>query len=158
AQWLARLVATDGATPRLGHQDGSAFADLSAQGRADARGSVERAMRLFAAASAGFAADPGCLWLGLPNAAAAPRPAYWQASGTVGWEVAGARALLRTGPLRFRPGQADLMHLELWDGAMPILTDAGTGAYNPAPTHRWWLDYFPSAAAHNTITFDGQEP
>lgn len=158
ATWLARLVAADGATPRLGHQDGSAFADLSAAGPADARGSAERAMRLFAQASAGFAGDPGCAWLGLRAMPAAARPGHWRAAGSMGWEAAGARALLRTGPLRFRPGQADLLHFELWDGARPLLADAGTGAYNPAPADRWWLDYFSSAAAHNLIVFDGQEP
>jgi hypothetical protein len=158
AEWLPRLVAADGAMPRLGHQDGSAFADLSGGGPDDARGSVERAMRLFAQASAGFSADPGCAWLGLPAMPAAQRPGSWQAAGSMGWEAAGARALLRTGPLRFRPGQADLLHLELWDGTRPLLTDAGTGAYNPAPADRWWLDYFSNAAAHNLIVFDGQEP
>ncbi len=157
-RWLARLTAPDGATPRLGHQDGSAFADLSLGGPADARGSVERAMRLFAQASAGFADDPGCAWMGLPPTPPAPRMPHWRATGTMGWEAGGAGALLRTGPLPFRPGQADLLHLELWNGAAPILTDAGTGAYNPAAPDRWWLDYFPSAAAHNTITFDGREP
>lgn len=158
ARWLARLTAKNGATPRLGHQDGSAFADLSLAGPADARGSVERAMRLFAGASAGFADDPGCAWLSLPPAPPAPSPPRWRAAGSMGWEEAGARALLRTGPLRFRPGQADLLHFELWDGEAPILIDAGTGAYNPPSADRWWLDYFPSATAHNTITFDGREP
>ncbi|WP_241665372.1 heparinase II/III family protein [Teichococcus oryzae] len=158
ARWLARLVADDGGLPRLGHQDGSALADLSCCGEADARGSAERALRLFAGESAGFGAEPGCLWLGLPAAPAMPRPAAWRASGSMGWESAGARALLRAGPLRFRPGQADLLHFELWDGSRPILADGGTGAYNPAAAERWWLDYFPAAAAHNTITFDGREP
>jgi hypothetical protein len=159
AQWLARLVAPDGALPRLGHQDGSALADLALAGPADARGSVERAMRLFAWTSAGFAQEPGCAWLGLPDAPAAEPPAAaWRTAGSMGWRQGRARALLRAGPLRFRPGQADLLHLELWDGARPILTDAGTGAYNPAPADRWWLDYFASAAAHNTITFDDREP
>ncbi|WP_237182660.1 heparinase II/III family protein [Roseomonas marmotae] len=158
AHWLARLVAPDGALPRLGHQDGSAFADLALAGPGDARGSAERALRLFAGASAGFAEEHGCLWLGLPTLPAAGIPARWRASGSMGWQAGGARALLRTGPLRFRPGQADLLHFELWDGATPVLTDAGTGAYNPAPGERWWLDYFPSAAAHNTITFDEREP
>ncbi|HWX47898.1 MAG TPA: heparinase II/III-family protein [Roseomonas sp.] len=158
AHWLARLVAADGALPALGHQDGSAFADLALGGPADARGSAERAMRLFAGASAGFAGEPGCLWLDLPDLPPAPRPAAWVASGTRGWEVAGARALLRTGPLRFRPGQADLLHFELWDGSRPVLTDAGTGAYNPPAAQAWWLDYFPTARAHNTILFDEREP
>jgi hypothetical protein len=156
--WLAGLVAADGATPRLGHQDGSAFADLSLAGPGDARGSVERAARIFANASAGFTNDPGCAWMDLPPAPTLEARPHWRAAGSMGWASDGARALLRTGPLRFRPGQADLLHLELWDGATPILTDAGTGAYNPAAANRWWLDYFSSAAAHNTITFDEREP
>ncbi|MFC7607845.1 alginate lyase family protein [Teichococcus aestuarii] len=69
ARWLARLVSAQGALPALGHQDGSALADLSAGGVADARGSVERAMRLFAGdrpasrrsrAAAGWACRKGC--------------------------------------------------------------------------------------------------
>ncbi|MCQ4162756.1 heparinase II/III family protein, partial [Roseomonas sp. GC11] len=158
ALWLARLVASDGALPRLGHQDGSAFADLACAGPADARGSVERALRLFAGGSAGFTGEAGCLWLGLPEAAALPRPAAWKASGSRGWEAEGVRALMRTGPLRFRPGQSDLLHLELWDGDRPVLADAGTGAYNPPPGQGWWLEYFASAQAHNTLLFDDAEP
>ncbi|WP_408887621.1 heparinase II/III family protein [Roseomonas haemaphysalidis] len=158
ARWLGRLVAADGAMPRLGHQDGSAFADLSLGGAADARGSAERAMRLFAGASAGFAEEPGCDWLGLPAPPPLPRPARWRAGGSMGWEAAGARGLLRCGPLRFRPGQADLLHFELWDGGRPLLADAGTGAYNPPPADRWWLEHFSAARAHNTITFDEREP
>ncbi|WP_419898334.1 heparinase II/III-family protein [Roseomonas sp. USHLN139] len=157
AVWLARVMAPGGALPRLGHQDSSALADLGAHGAGDARGSVERALRLFA----GFSlteAEPGCAWLGLGPAPPLPRAASWTATGSRGWAVAGARALLRTGPLRFRPGQADLLHCEFWDGDTPLLTDAGTGAYNPPPGARWWLDYFPAQAAHNTIQFDGQEP
>ncbi|MDJ0387669.1 heparinase II/III family protein [Roseomonas sp. E05] len=158
ARWLARLVAADGALPALGHQDGSAFADLALGGPADARGSAERAMRLFTGSSAGFPGEPGCRWLDLPESRPFPRPAAWTASGTRGWEAAEARALLRTGPLRFRPGQADLLHLDLWDGTHPVLADAGTGAYNPPAGERWWLDYFPAARAHNTILFDEREP
>jgi hypothetical protein len=103
-------------------------------------------------------AEAGCAWLGLGPAPALPRPAAWTASGSRGWEVAGARGLLRCGPLRFRPGQADLLHFELWDGDRPLLADGGTGAYNPPPGAAWWLDYFPSQAAHNSLQLDGQEP
>jgi hypothetical protein len=159
ARWLARVTHPEtGATPRLGHQDGSAFADLSLGGPEDARGSAERATRLFLGASAGVASDPGCAWLGLLPAPALPEDRAWVASGTRGWRQGRAQALLRTGPLRFRPGQADLLHLDLWNGPVNLLRDAGTGAYNPPPGQGWWADHFPAAAAHNLILFDEVEP
>jgi hypothetical protein len=159
AAWLARLVeAEGGAMPRLGHQDGSALADLSLCGPADARGSAERAARLLAGGSAGFAEDPGCAWLGLAQAPPLPATADWVAEGTRGWRRGATRALLRTGPLRFRPGQADLLHLDLWHGPLNLLRDTGTGAYNPPPPDCWWTAHFASAAAHNLILFDEAEP
>jgi len=159
ARWLARLVdPATGRVPRLGHQDGSALADLSLSGPADARGSAERAMRLLAGASAGVPDDPGCAWLGLPPAAAPPMEPAWIAAGTRGWRVGATRALLRTGPLRFRPGQADLLHLDLWHGPLNLLPDPGTGAYNPPPGRAWWTAHFAGAGAHNLIVFDEAEP
>ncbi|WP_458094736.1 heparinase II/III family protein [Roseomonas sp. WA12] len=158
-RWLARLVdGVTGAVPRLGHQDGSAFADLSLGGPGDARGSVERAARLFAGASAGVAEDAGCAWLSLSPAAPMPPEADWVAAGTRGWRRGAARALLRTGPLRFRPGQADLLHFDLWQGSRNPLRDSGTGAYNPPAGSAWWTAHFASAAAHNLVLFDEAEP
>ncbi|MFC7475614.1 heparinase II/III family protein [Dankookia sp. GCM10030260] len=157
--WLHRLVEpATGALPRLGHQDGSAFADLALAGPDDARPSLERAARLFCGASAGVATEPGCAWLGLPAGPALPAPpAAWAGDGLRGWHVAGARGLLRTGPLRFRPGQADLLHMELWDGPLALLRDGGSGAYNPAPDAAWWHPHFSGTAAHNCIAFDGED-
>lgn len=121
-----------GALPRIGHQDGSAF-----DGSQDARGSLARAEALFGA---------------MPGRAA------WRCEGFAGWSHAGARAILRTGPSRFRPAHADFLHLDLWDGPLNLLRDGGTGAYNPAPENAWWTDHLWSVAAHNTIQFDGIEP
>jgi len=156
-RWLHRLVEpTTGATPRLGHQDGSAFADLALAGPDDARPSLERAARLFCAAGTGE--EPGCAWLGLPpGPALPPPPAAWTVAGLRGWHAAGARAVLRTGPLRFRPGQADVLHLDLWDGPLAVLRDGGTGAYNPAAEDAWWHTHFTGTAAHNSIAFDGED-
>ncbi len=160
-RWLARLACPEtGALPRIGHQDGSAFADLSLAGPADARGSIARAARLFAGRPAGAAADPGCAWLGLDPPAAPPWPAEarWTSAGFAGWQAGRARAVLRTGvPLRFRPGQADLLHLDLWDGPRALLRDGGTGAYNPPPEQAWWHAHFTGTAAHNTVAFDAAD-
>ena len=158
AGWLHRITApTTGSTPRLGLEDGSAFADLSLAGPADARASVERAARLFAGRGADAPEDPGCAWLGLPRPQETlDRPPRWQASGTKGWAEGPAMALLRTGPLRFRPGQADLLQLSLRDGDNWVLRDGGTGRYDPPEP--WWWAALAGAAAHNAPVFDQAEP
>ena len=174
--WLRRVMEpTSGALPRIGHCDDSALADLSLCGPADARGSVARALRLFAPDEAAEDdGDPGCAWLGLAAArgptpdrggcgtmttAAASAPARWRSEGWLGLSCAGAHALLRTGhPLRFRPGHADLLHIELRDGPLALLRDGGTGAYNPPPGDAsWWHEHFTGTAAHNTLAFDGED-
>ena len=58
---------------------------------------------------------------------------------------------------RFRPGHADLLHLDLWDGALNLLRDGGTGAYNPPTDAPWWHAHLTGTAAHNTIEFDGAD-
>lgn len=159
-EWLRRVAdPATGAAPRLGHEDGSALADLSLAGPADARGSLERAARVLAVRSAGFADDPGCAWLELPSAPSLPAPpASWGSEGLRAWGgEGGARAFLRTGPLRFRPGHADLLHLDLWDGPLNLLRDGGTGAYNPPPEAAWWHAHLTGTAAHNTVEFDGAD-
>ncbi|MBW8270443.1 heparinase II/III-family protein [Caldovatus sp. SYSU G05006] len=163
ALWLRRVMEpATGALPRIGHGDDSALADLSLCGPADARGSVARALRLFAPEQAAADGDPGCAWLGLAAGAARPAPdeaaPCWRSAGWLVLSCAGAQALLRTGhPLRFRPGHADLLHLELRDGPLALLRDGGSGAYNPPAEHAWWHAHFTGTAAHNTLTFDGED-
>jgi hypothetical protein len=155
---LHRIVEPQtGATPPLGLEDGSAFADLSLAGPGDARASVERAARLFAGRGADVPADPGCAWLGLPPAGAMlDRPARWRATGMMGWRHDDVVALLRAGPLRFRPGQSDLLHLSLRDGATWVIRDGGTGRYDPPEP--WWWNALAGAAAHDAPVFDDAEP
>jgi len=156
-RWLHRLVCpVTGRLPRIGHQDGSHVADLAGAGPDDARPSLERAARLFCDASAGFGDDPGCMALGLacPPETLAGEP-DWRSLGFMGRASGQARAILRTGPLRFRPGHADLLHLDLWLEGKNLLRDGGTGAYNPE--QRDWIGYFQGAAAHNLISFDGED-
>ncbi|MBY0335118.1 MAG: heparinase II/III-family protein, partial [Acetobacteraceae bacterium] len=160
ARLLHRLAAPgSGALPRLGHQDGSRFADLSLAGEHDARGSAERALRIFAGASA-WPEDPGCAWLALPPRQERPPEAReWRGAGLWLRREGTTRAVLRLGPpavngRRFRPSHADALHLDLWDGDDALLPDAGTGAYNPGAGDGWWLDHFRGTAAHNTVAFD----
>lgn len=156
--WLHRLVdPASGTTPPLGVEDGSAFADLSLRGAHDARGSVERAARLFAGCTGDVPEDPGCAWLSLPRPKQwLRRPGRWQAAGTMGWAAAGATAVLRAGPLRFRPAQADLLHFSLRDGPNWVIRDGGTGSYDPPEA--WWWAALAGAAGHNGPIFDRAEP
>lgn len=125
-----RLLRRMALMPRIGHQDGSAF-----DGARDPAGTLARAENAFGR---------------LPDSRSS-----WHAGWLRGWRAEGAQGFLRVGA-PFRPAQADFLHFDLWDGARNILRDAGTGAYNPAPPDRWWLEYFWSTAAHNTVEFDGE--
>jgi hypothetical protein len=156
--WLHRLTDPQtGATPRLGVEDGSALGDLSGAGPRDARASVERAARLFAETGADLPDDPGCAWLGLPRPSATlDRPTHWRAEGLLGWRRGRDCAVFRGGKLRFRPAQADLLHLTLMRDGVEILRDGGTGAYNPPAA--WWGPALAGAAAHNGPVFDAAEP
>ncbi len=151
--WLRPLVAPGtGAMPWLGHQDGACFADLGRGGLQDARPSLERAARVLAGGSAGWPAEAGCAWLDLPPGLTSPIPPLaGRQGGLRGWSAGPARGFLRLGPLRFRPGHADLLHFELWDGDRPILRDGGTGHYNPV------VEALVGTAGHNTIAFDDQD-
>lgn len=157
-RWLHAITdPATGGTPRLGLEDDSAFADLSAAGPHDARASVERAARLFCGAGAAAPDDPGCAALGLAAPAATlDRPASWRAAGTMGWRQGEDLAVLRTGPLRYRPGQADLLHCSLRLGREWVIRDGGTGRYDPPEP--WWWDALAGAAAHNAPVFDAKEP
>ncbi|WP_240790107.1 heparinase II/III family protein [Roseomonas sp. HF4] len=157
--WLHRVASPGGALPRAGACDDSAFADLARAGAHDAGASLERAARLFCGASAGRTAEPGCALLGLPCPPdVLPRASQWRTEGWMGAEAGPLRALLRTGaPLRFRPAQADLLHLDLWRGEEALLRDGGTGAYNPGPGRAWWSATLAGTAGHNTVEFDGED-
>ncbi len=169
--WLARMMEpSTGALPRCGALDDSRLADLALHGPHDARGSLDRARRLFgsgrqAAASPQGArreSEPLSLWafgsLRPALAATIPAPGPWHSDGWFGHHDDRFRLLLRTGaPMRFRPGQADLLHLDLTLDGAPLLLDGGTGAYNPPPDSRWWTAALAGTAGHNTIQFDGIE-
>jgi hypothetical protein len=157
--WLHRVASEGGALPRAGACDDSALADLSGSGADDARGSLERAARLFCDASAGHPDDFGCGVLGIAcPPATLPRGGAWRSEGWRGETRGALSVLLRTGaPLRFRPSQADLLHLDLRVAEATLLRDGGTGAYNPAPGSAWWTAALAGTAGHNTIAFDNQD-
>lgn len=98
--------------------------------------------------------DDGTALAAPPPPPAPMRPARWSGRGFMGFSAGAAWAVLRVPGSRHRPAHADLLHLDLWHAGRNLLCDGGTGAYHPTPGDRWWLDHFPSVAAHNTVQFD----
>jgi asparagine synthase (glutamine-hydrolysing) len=63
-------------------------------------------------------------------------------------------AFIRCATFHDRPGQADMLHLDLWRKGHNIATDAGTYSYNsPEP----WNNPFAHSDYHNTVTVDGYD-
>jgi hypothetical protein len=55
---------------------------------------------------------------------------------------------------KFRPGQSDGLHFDLWLDGRNILTDSGTFSYNCSHKKNC---YFSGAAGHNVVQFDNRE-
>lgn len=104
--------------------------------------------------------DEDLLWLFGSEAIDAPRKptarastarhagGYYTLRGKESW------ALTRCHTYRTRPGQADMLHLDLWWRGLNILRDAGTFCYNCPPP---WNRYFRSTTAHNTVSVNGAD-
>lgn len=160
-RWLHAL--TDAATgdgPNVGANDGARLLQLADTPYRDHRPSVQLAMVLFAGKRAYAADGPwnnAARWLGVKlPAAVATAPGDLQADdgGFMVLRRGSAMAMLRYPRFRFRPSQADALHLDLWVAGQCLLRDAGTYSYN---TQAQWLTYFGGVAGHNTVQFDGRD-
>lgn len=161
ADWLRLLTdAGNGDAPNLGANDGARLLPLT-DGYRDFRPSVQLACVLFLQRRAYVGRGDWDLpldWLGLAHALPtcdAPDSRVFDQGGFAVLRAGAALAVLRYPRFRYRPSQADLLHLDFWHDGVNLLRDAGTYGYNaPAP----WPSYFPGAAAHNTVQFDQRDP
>jgi hypothetical protein len=162
-QWLRHMVnPVNGDGPNVGANDGARLLRLTDTPYRDHRPSVALAMALFAGQRAYAQSGPwehALQWLGVavPLAVAPPPQSYVADDG--GFAVlrcgrAMAMAMLRYPRFRFRPSQADALHLDLWLGPDNLLRDAGTYSYNTDPQ---WINYFGGTASHNTVQFDDRD-
>lgn len=159
--WLHRMTnPVNGGGPNVGANDGARLLQLTDTPYRDCRPSIQLAMVLFAGerAFAGSGAwDHPLLWLGVPLPHAVALPAGSCVADDGGFAVlrrGAAMAMLRYPRFRFRPSQADGLHLDLWLGGDNLLRDAGTYSYN---TQAAWMAYFGGTAGHNTVQFDGRD-
>lgn len=160
-EWLRHMVnPVNGDGPNVGANDGARLLQLTDTPFRDHRPTVQLALVLFAGKRA--YAQPGpwdhaLQWLGvdLPTEVAPTAKSYVADDGGFAMLRRGkAMAMLRYPCFRFRPNQADALHLDLWLGADNLLCDAGTFSYN---TETQWLNYFGGTASHNTVQLDGRD-
>lgn len=161
ARWLYAFVdESTGDAPNIGANDGARLLPLTDTGYRDFRPSVQLAMALFVSQRAyreAGAWDLPAQWLGLsaPVAVAElPGSQQFDQGGYVVLREGGSKAVLRYPRFRFRPGQADALHLDLWHDGRNLLCDAGSFSYN---VESEWLNYFPGTASHNTVQFDDRD-
>lgn len=160
ALWLHALVEpSTGEAPNLGANDGARILQLADQRYRDYRTSVQLGMALFAGLRA-YDDIPGNIalaWLGLTLPSGSLPQASTRIAGDGGFAVlrtGSAMALLRYPRFRYRPSQADPLHVDLWVGPANLLRDAGSYSYNSDEAS---LAYFSGIESHNTVQFDGRD-
>lgn len=161
SEWLRCMTrSANGDGPNLGANDGARLLPLTDTDYRDYRPSVQLASVLFHSARA-YAGEgewnQPIYWLGLAlpeSQLPAQASVQLDDGGYFVLRQASAMALLRYPRFRFRPSQADALHLDFWVGGENWLRDAGSFSYN---TEQRWLDYFPGTVAHNTVQFDNRD-
>ena len=168
-EWLRRITAANGRAWRVGHDDSSRLFGDSLD---DVRPTLSRA-RVFSEpppplrgrdGEAGGAArptlpasvrvDPAPPHPGPPPQGGREAPSVWldAEGGFASLSLGPLRAFLRLPVQKFRPSQADALHLDVWHGGDCLLGDAGTHLYNdPAGPD------LSRTAAHSTIAFDDDD-
>jgi hypothetical protein len=155
--WLWTLTdAENGDAPNIGANDGAHLLQLTGSDYRDFRPSVQLAAALFLEADA-FGPGPWNApldWLGIPHGepARSPNSSTFDDGGYHVLRIGNAMAVMRYPRFRFRPSQADALHVDLWYKGENVLRDAGTFSYN-YPESEW----FASTAAHNTVEFDRRD-
>lgn len=159
--WLAQMVEPrTGGAPNLGANDGALILHLTDAPFRDFRPSLSLASALFCKERL-YADQPHCdqqlLWLGIETKQTCNRKLESRTLEKGGFHILRsdrAMALLRYPRFRFRPSQADLLHLDLWLDGQNILRDAGSYSYNPPDGSD---AYFVGCTAHNTVQFDDRD-
>lgn len=156
-EWLRAMTDSEtGDAPNIGANDGARLLQLTDADYRDFRPTVQLAAALFQGTDA-FGPGPWTAplrWLGVPDGQPAePPPSISFDDG--GYHIlrnGQTFAVLRYPRFRFRPSQADALHLDLWHAGRNLLRDGGTFTYNAGGA-----EWFASTAAHNTVTFDGRD-
>ncbi len=159
--WMASLTdPTSGDVPNVGANDGACLLPLAGTAIRDFRPSVNLASALFLDRIA-FAAPRSAIawlaWLRIP-----PPTQQLDLRGSRVFADGGfavlrrgdGMALLRFPRFRFRPSQADALHVDLWVAGECLLADGGTYSYALRSHPPGDLA---ATRSHNTIEFDARD-
>ena len=159
--WLRFFVNPDsGDVPNMGSNDGAWLLPVGRAVSRDFRPSCALSSTLFEERTA-FSSVPssqdmlrwlGCEILGDVEEPAVPPVKLFPDSGIVALTHGDIRLFMRLPGTRYRPHQADALHVDLWHGSVNLLSDAGTYSY----AEKGW-EYFQSTAAHNTVQYDARD-
>lgn len=159
--WLDAMVdRPSGDAPNIGANDGARLMPLTDSDYRDFRPSLQLASSLFRGARAIETPGPWDIplrWLRIDGPTPALLPPSSKTFDDGGYHVlrsGRAFAVLRYPRYRFRPSQADALHLDLWFEDRNLLRDAGTFSYNDAQGRD---EYFAGTGAHNTVQFDRRD-
>lgn len=160
-RWLYDLTdETTGDAPNLGANDGARLVALTDTDYRDFRPSVQLAAALLAGARA-FPGDgewhQPLVWFGVEPPTTPLPERVGCTLGDGGLHIlrsSRALAVLRYPRFRFRPSQADALHLDLWLDGVNLLRDGGTYSYNVSDAD---TAYFNGAPAHNLVEVDGRD-
>lgn len=147
-------AAGTGKLPNYGMNDGAYIHPLTSKEYLDHRPALQAAWltltgnRLYKEKEI----DEIALWLGLdtekPYMAPVKESKVYSEGGYAVLRNSEQFAMIRCATYKHRPAQADMLHVDFWDGPYNILADAGTFSYN---TNQEDLLYFNGTASHNTV-------
>lgn len=158
--WLYQMVSPEtGEAPNIGSNDGSRLLQLTDIPYKDYRPSIQLAMAVFHNKKAYPNHVLSCEhldWLDVQHGKDEP-PEYFNCEFLDGgFNILRYKAIsvvFRFPQFRFRPCQADALHIDLWKNGLNLLGDAGTYSYSD----KKFSQYFSGTSAHNTIEFDGRD-
>lgn len=162
ARWLKAFTHPGtGDAPNIGANDGTRLFQFADTAYRDFRPSVQQACVLFCGSKAYGPGswDIALHWLEIPLPGISLPVDESRQFDDGGFVVLRAntedvQTFVRYPRFRFRPSQADLLHVDLWVRGENILRDAGSYSYH---TESRWLNYFGGTESHNTVQIDGRD-
>ena len=159
--WLYQMISPEtGDGPNLGANDGSLLLPLTDCPYRDFRPSVQLAAALFQyreAYPSSLFLEVHLSWLGVCYERSEPevyRDCNFDSGGYKILRSPDAKVVFRYPNFKFRPSQADAMHIDFWVNGENVFGDAGSYSYNSIPDVS---AYFSGTASHNTVEFDDRD-